>query len=179
MKTKFGRSAADIRPAAVSSQSCKKMIKAFIVDSGLRGDELLRLYDARAAAAMRCRESASHSAVCRSIMVAEDLSRVVRSSRFSTAEALMSRIRMKLDGFTLVELLVVIAIIGVLVALLLPAVQSARESSRRTKCLNNLKQIALALHSYHDSLGCFPPGYLENTPLTDRANWITLTLPYH
>jgi prepilin-type N-terminal cleavage/methylation domain-containing protein len=91
----------------------------------------------------------------------------------------MSGKRVRIGGFTLVELLVVIAIIGVLVALLLPAVQSARESSRRTKCLNNLKQLAIALHSYHDTIGCFPPGYLENNPLTDRANWITLILPFH
>jgi prepilin-type N-terminal cleavage/methylation domain-containing protein len=92
----------------------------------------------------------------------------------------MSGKRLSGGGFTLVELLVVIAIIGVLVALLLPAVQSARESSRRTKCLNNLKQLGIALHNYHDTLGSFPPGYLENgPPLTDRANWITLLLPYH
>src|SRR5688572_27028117 len=90
------------------------------------------------------------------------------------------------EGFTLVELLVVIAIIGVLVALLLPAVQSAREAARRMQCQNNLKQFGLALHNYHDANMAFPPSSVwkqeahiaELNSSNLGPNWIIMILPY-
>ncbi len=85
-------------------------------------------------------------------------------------------------GFTLVELLVVIAIIGILIALLLPAVQAAREAARRAECTNNLKQIGLALHNYHDTFKLFPPSALYDPSATsnggDRISGWVLILPF-
>jgi prepilin-type N-terminal cleavage/methylation domain-containing protein len=83
-------------------------------------------------------------------------------------------------GFTLIELLVVIAIIAILIALLLPAVQQAREAARRTQCKNNLKQIGLAMHNYHDTYDTFPPGNrgMTDWALKNSTNWRSMVLPY-
>ena len=86
----------------------------------------------------------------------------------------MNQPRIRRKGFTLIELLVVIAIIAVLIALLLPAVQQAREAARRTQCKNHLKQLALALHNYHDQYPTCPSGYFVAT----GWGWGTMLLPF-
>ncbi|QDU63679.1 Type II secretion system protein G precursor [Planctomycetes bacterium Pan216] len=90
------------------------------------------------------------------------------------------KVRRQASGFTLVELLVVIAIIGILVALLLPAVQQAREAARRAQCQSNLKQMGTALHNYHDAHDAFPPGTIYTSPSSTSSygGWGIALLPY-
>ncbi len=92
------------------------------------------------------------------------------------------RVRNRREAFTLVELLVVIAIIGVMVGLLLPAVQAAREAARRMSCSNNLKQIGLAIHMYHDAFKAIPPAHIAPdvalVGTTKPSSWIVRILPF-
>ena len=93
----------------------------------------------------------------------------------------MEKARRRLRGFTLIELLVVIAIIAILIALLLPAVQQAREAARRTQCKNNLKQLGLAMHNYHDTARQFPMGRVRcivDARCSDPGNWNTSNIAW-
>lgn len=105
---------------------------------------------------------------------------------FARAVHIGRRCTRRQHGFSIVELLVVLGVIALLLALILPAIQQSRESARRLKCQNNLKQIGIALHSYHDTHKCFPPGYSPGPVNVDGTwphhysgySWATHILPY-
>ena len=100
---------------------------------------------------------------------------IFRRERDSMKKFNLSSLR---RAFTFVELLVVVAVIGILVGLLLPAVQAAREAARRMTCMNNVRQIGLAFHLYHDVLETFPPGTLTSNGTNSSFGWGALILPY-
>lgn len=120
---------------------------------------------------------ASHQRKVFSTKGGATMSRSTSSTRSRVARQRAAR------GFTLVELLVGIAIIGILVSLMLPAIQAAREAARRTECNNNLKQIGLGMQNYHSNYKCFPPGSIAIrapnwTEAPHRTNWAISLLPY-